>query len=117
VDVVVGRDVSCIVKTVVVLESTGRKFRPVAHCPVAGGTVRLKLRRVAKAFYSAQSHLKDEDISYEDISYEEFQAAFVNRFRDKQTDQYHYARLRNASQDKNESPEMYFKIVSPDDQT
>jgi hypothetical protein len=39
VDVVVGRDVNCIVKTVVVGENTGRKFSPVAHCPVAGGTV------------------------------------------------------------------------------
>jgi hypothetical protein len=63
---------------------------------------RLKLRGVAKAFYSAQSHLKEEGISYS-----EFKAAFVNRFKDKQTDQYHYARLQNASQDRNESPEMY----------
>jgi hypothetical protein len=63
---------------------------------------RLKLRRVAKAFYSAQSHLKGEDMSDE-----EFQPAFVNRFKDNQTDQYHYERLLNLFQDKNESPEMY----------
>jgi hypothetical protein len=63
---------------------------------------RLKLRGIAKSFYSVQAHLKAEDITYE-----EFQAAFVNRFKDKQTDQYNYTRLQSASQGKDESPEMY----------
>lgn len=31
----------------------------------------------------------------------------MNRFKDKHTDQYNYARLQNASQEKNESPEMF----------
>ena len=43
----------------------------------------------------------------DDISYADFRAAFVNRFKDKHTDQYHYARLQNASQEKNESPEVF----------
>jgi hypothetical protein len=36
VDVVVARDVSSIVETVVVRENTGKRFEPVAHCAVAG---------------------------------------------------------------------------------
>ena len=28
-------------------------------------------------------------------------------FKDKHTDQYHYTRVQNASQEKNESPEMF----------
>jgi nitrite reductase/ring-hydroxylating ferredoxin subunit len=39
VDIIVGRDVSSIVKTVVVLENTGQIFGSVEHCPVAGGPV------------------------------------------------------------------------------
>jgi len=41
------------------------------------------------------------------VSYEDFRTAFVNRFQDKHTDQYHYARVKNASQEKNESPEVF----------
>jgi hypothetical protein len=39
VDIVVARDVSSIVKTVVVRESRDHRFEPVEHCTVAGGTV------------------------------------------------------------------------------
>jgi len=31
----------------------------------------------------------------------------VDRFKDKHTDHYHYARVQNASQEKNESPEVF----------
>jgi hypothetical protein len=62
----------------------------------------LKLRGTARAFYSAQPQLRADDVSYE-----EFRTAFINRFKDKHTDQFHYARLQNASQEKNESPEVF----------
>jgi hypothetical protein len=64
--------------------------------------VRLKLRGAARTFYSAQPQLKADDVTYE-----EFRTVFVNRFKDKHTDQYNYARLQNAVQEKNESPEMF----------
>jgi hypothetical protein len=63
---------------------------------------RLKLRGVARAFYSAQPQLKADDVTYED-----FRKAFVNRFKDKHTDQYNYARVQNAVQDNNEGPEAF----------
>jgi hypothetical protein len=63
---------------------------------------RLKLKGLAKAFYSTQPELKGDEIEYAD-----FKAVFVQRFKDKWTDQYNYARLQNASQAKDESPEMY----------
>ena len=63
---------------------------------------RLKLRGAARVFYSAQPQLRADDISYED-----FRTAFVERFKDKHTDQYNYARMQNASQEKNESPEVF----------
>jgi hypothetical protein len=63
---------------------------------------RLKLRGAARTYYSAQPQLKADDVSYED-----FRTAFVNRSQDKHTDQYHYARMQNAPQDRNESPEVF----------
>ena len=63
---------------------------------------RLKLRGATRLFYSAQPLLRADDVSYED-----FRTVFVNRFQDKHTDQYHYARVKNASQEKNESPEVF----------
>jgi hypothetical protein len=63
---------------------------------------RLKLRGAPRAFYSAQRQLKADYVTYED-----FRNAFVNRFKDRHTDQYNYARLQNAVQDKNESPEAF----------
>jgi hypothetical protein len=63
---------------------------------------RLKLRGIAKAFYSTQPGLKGDETEYLD-----FKAVFMQRFKDKQTDQYNYTRLQNASQMKDESPEMY----------
>jgi len=74
---------------------------------------RLKLRGAARTFYSAQPQLRVDDISYKD-----FRTAFVNRFKDKHTDQYHYARVQNASQEKNESPEVFLdrlRKLSTDD--
>jgi hypothetical protein len=63
---------------------------------------RLKLRGAARTFYSSPPQLRADDITYE-----EFQAAFVKRFKDKHTDQFHYARMQNASQEKSESPEVF----------
>jgi hypothetical protein len=63
---------------------------------------RLKLRAASRIFYSAQPQLRADDISYED-----FRTAFVSRFKDKHTDLYHYARMQNASQEKNERPEVF----------
>jgi hypothetical protein len=63
---------------------------------------RLKLKGVARAFYSAHPQLRADDVTYED-----FRNVFINRFKDKHTDQYHYTRLQNAVQDNNESPEAF----------
>jgi hypothetical protein len=63
---------------------------------------KLKLRGIAKSFDSTQPDLKSDEIKYAD-----FKAAFVQRFKEKQTDQYNYMRLQNASQEKDASPEMY----------
>jgi len=63
---------------------------------------KLKLRGIAKAFYSAQSELRADDITYA-----AFKTAFISRFKDKHTDQYHYSRVQNATQEKGESPEMF----------
>jgi hypothetical protein len=64
--------------------------------------VRLKLRGIAKAFYSSQPSLKADDCTYEEL-----RTAFINRFKDKHTDQYNYSRVQTASQEKNEIPEMF----------
>ena len=64
--------------------------------------VKLKLRGVAKLFYSAQPELKADDVTYAAL-----RAAFVTRFKDKHTDRYHYTRVQTASQEKGESPEMF----------
>ena len=63
---------------------------------------RLKLRGIAKSFYSAQPELKADDVTYA-----AFRTAFLKRFKDKHTDQYNYTRVQNASQEKNESPEIF----------
>jgi hypothetical protein len=64
--------------------------------------VRLKLRGTARAFYATQPQLKADDVTCEELK-----AAFVTRFQDKHTDQYYYSRVQTASQEKNESPEMF----------
>jgi len=64
--------------------------------------VKLKLKGPARAFYSAQPELKADDVTFA-----EFRAAFVSRFTDKHTDQYHYTRVQNASQEKGESPKVF----------
>jgi hypothetical protein len=63
---------------------------------------RLKIRGTAKSFYSTQLELKGDDVEYAD-----FKAAFIQIFKDKQTDQYNYTRLQNASQERDDSPEIY----------
>jgi len=63
---------------------------------------KLKIKGPARAFYSAQPQLRADDVTYAD-----FRTAFVNRFTDKHTDQYHYTRVQNASQERNESPEVF----------
>ena len=52
---------------------------------------RLKLRGTAKSFYTAQSELRADDITYV-----AFRTAFVNRFKDKHTDQYNYTSVMSA---------------------
>jgi len=43
----------------------------------------------------------------DDVVYEKFKKAFIDRFKDKHTYNYHYARIQNASHEKNESPEVF----------
>jgi hypothetical protein len=64
--------------------------------------VRLKLRGAARLFYSSQPQLVAEDVTYEQLK-----TALINRFQDKRTNQFHYTRVQNASQEKNESPEAF----------
>jgi hypothetical protein len=45
---------------------------------------KLKLRGIAKLFYSAQPELRADDITYA-----AFKVAFISRFKDKHTDHYH----------------------------
>ena len=68
--------------------------------------VKLKLRGTAKTFYSAQPQLRADDVTYAAL-----RTAFVKRFKDKHTDQYHYTRVQNASQEKSESPEMFLDCL------
>lgn len=63
---------------------------------------RLKLRGAAREFYSAQTQLRADDVTHE-----EFRTTFVYRFKDKHNYQYHHARVLNASQERNESPEVF----------
>jgi len=63
---------------------------------------RLKLIGAARVFYSSQPQLRADDVSYE-----VFRTPFINRFQDKHTDQYYDARVQNASQENNESPEVF----------
>ena len=63
---------------------------------------RLKLRGADRVFYSAQPQLRVDECTYE-----EFRTAFVNLLKDKHTDQYHYSRMQNASQERNESPDVF----------
>jgi hypothetical protein len=57
---------------------------------------KLKLRGTTSVLLS-KSQFRVDDV-------EEFRATFLNRFKDKHTDQYHYARVQNAFQEKSESP-------------
>jgi hypothetical protein len=47
------------------------------------------------------------ELKSDDIEYADFKAAFIQRFKDKQTDQYNYTKLQNASQERDDSPETY----------
>ena len=66
----------------------------------------LKLRSVATAFYPIQPRLTADGVTYE-----ECQAAFLNRSQDKHTDPCHYARVQNASQEKDESHEIFLDCL------
>ena len=63
---------------------------------------RLKLRGADRLFYSAQPLLKADDVTYG-----EFRRVFVERFKDKHTDQFDYSRLQTAVQEKHESLEVF----------
>ena len=63
---------------------------------------RLKLGGAAGLFYSAQPLLKADDVTYG-----EFRRTFVDRFKDKHTDQFNYSRLQTAVQEKSESHEVF----------
>jgi hypothetical protein len=74
---------------------------------------RLKLRGAGRAFYSAQPQLTAHDVPYDN-----FETTSVTWFKNKHTDQYHYARLQDASHEKNESRDVFRlspKILSMDD--
>jgi hypothetical protein len=43
----------------------------------------------------------------DDVTYERFKELVIERFKNKNTAQYHYVRLQMATQEKNESPEMF----------
>jgi hypothetical protein len=47
----------------------------------------LKLRGAARMFYASQPELRVDGSAYAD-----FRTAFVNRFKDKHTDQYNYVK-------------------------
>jgi hypothetical protein len=63
---------------------------------------KLKLKGATRSFYTAQPELRTDDVTYA-----AFRTAFINRFSDKHTDHYNYTRVQTASQEKNESPEMF----------
>jgi hypothetical protein len=63
---------------------------------------KLELRGPARLFYSTQPTLKAEGVDSA-----EFQTAFIERSRVKQTYQFNYFRLRKSPQEKDESPETY----------
>jgi hypothetical protein len=67
-----------------------------------GRLARLKLKGAKRIFYTSQPQLRADDVTYE-----EFRAAFVQRFKDKHTNQFHYARVQTATQEKGESPEVF----------
>jgi hypothetical protein len=72
----------------------------------------LKLRGAGRAFYSAQPQLTAHD------STDNFETTSVNWFKDKHTDQYHYARLQDATHEKNEFRDGFRlspKMLSMDD--
>ena len=63
---------------------------------------KLKLKGAARLFYTAQMELRADDVTYA-----AFRNALINRFSDKHTDHYNYSMIQTASQEKNESPEMF----------
>ena len=62
----------------------------------------MKLRGAARIFYSAQTQLRADGVTYV-----EFRTAFANRFKDKHTDQYYYSRMQNVSQERNEGHDVF----------
>lgn len=62
----------------------------------------LKLTGQAALFLSSS-----EEANRDDISYQRFRDIFVERFKIKHLDQFHYSALQNASQHRNETPEQF----------
>jgi len=62
----------------------------------------LKLIDGARVFYNGTLELHDRNITWT-----AFKAAFLNRFRDVGTDQYHFSQLQMARQKKDESPQEF----------
>lgn len=62
----------------------------------------LKLTGIAALFLNST-----EEATREDISYARFREIFVERFRIKHLDQFHYSALQNAFQHRNETPEQF----------
>lgn len=64
--------------------------------------LKLKLKGPAALFLNSNAELKRVDITFTEL-----REVFVERFRVKQLDQFHYVALQNAAQHKNESPEAF----------
>ena len=62
----------------------------------------LRLQDPAKSFYNSNLELHAEGVTWE-----AFKFAFRDRLKDVRTDQYHFTRLQNARQQKNESPQDF----------
>jgi hypothetical protein len=60
----------------------------------------LKIKEVAKAFYSSNPELHNTSILWEN-----FKAKFLHRFRDVRSDQHHFMQLQVARQKKDEIPQ------------
>ena len=51
--------------------------------------------------------LYSSELRADDVTYAAFRNALINRFIDKHTEHYNYSKVKTASQEKNESPEMF----------
>ena len=62
----------------------------------------MKLTDAARAFYNGTSELHDSSITWA-----AFKQAFLKRFRDVGSDQFHFTQLQNAKQNKHETPQEF----------